>query len=247
MSASTRVSVVATPEDVAAQALGLVLGAERRAIADHGAFRIALAGGTTPRRLYELLAESQLADFGKWHVFFGDERWVGPDHPGSNWRMARETLLERAGIPSAQIHPIDTTAGSPEKAARLYAMTLVRKLAPAPGEMPRLDMVLLGLGADGHTASLFPGADALEAGGEPVIAARAPAPFPWRVTMTPGLINAARAVVFLAAGEDKAEALSRLIDGGEEPRPPAARIHPLTGELRFVVDAAAASRLRRQT
>jgi 6-phosphogluconolactonase len=236
---SRRVTVVPTAEEVASQALGLVLGAERRAIADHGAFRIALAGGNTPRRLYEMIAASELADFRNWHVFFGDERWVPLDDPGSNYRMARETLLDHVPIPKQQIHPVDTRAGSPAKAASLYAMTLARRLGTGPGEPPTLDLVLLGLGADGHTASLFPGMP--EPGpGELVLTACQPSTKQWRVTMTPLLINAARSVVFLVIGPDKAEALRDVVEGQGDSPLPAARICPAAGELRFLVDTEAA-------
>lgn len=222
----------------------LVLERERAAVARSGMFRIALSGGSTPRRLYELLAERKDARFPSWQLFFGDERWVAADHPDSNYRMAREALIDRAGMQGWQVHPVDTAAGSPAKAAALYSITLRRALAPDPGRIPQLDVVLLGMGADGHTASLFPGSSALAAGPHEIaVATWVAAQHAWRVTLTRAVINAARAVIFLVSGSEKAHALAHVLspDAGEVL--PAAAIRP-SGELVFVVDEAAASRLR---
>jgi len=243
MNESTRVQVVSDADEVAVAASRMVLEAARNATARSGMFRIALAGGSTPRRLYALLAQSHDTDFSRWQVFFGDERWVAPDHPDSNYRMAREALLDHVPIPAQQVHPIDTTAGSPERAARLYALTLQRKLAPFHNGLPRFDVVLLGLGADGHTASLFPGSSALEAApGELVVATWVASQRTWRVTLTAAAINAAACVTFLVAGADKSVALARVLDDAgqtQEGPPPAARIRPTDGELVFVADRAA--------
>lgn len=240
--------VVPGPEEVAAAALGVVLQAQREALERSGQFHIALAGGSTPRRLYDLLAASGDADFSNWHVYFGDERWASADHPDNNARMARKALLDRVAIPPSQVHAIDTSTGAPDRAAQLYSLSLRRRLASQPGAMPRLDLALLGLGADGHTASLFPGSSALNAAaGDLVVATWAPAVRAWRVTMTAAVLNAARAVVFLVSGPDKAEALARTLgDGGTTfalAPVPASRIRPPDGALTFVVDEAAAARL----
>jgi len=239
--AAPRVIVVEGPAEVAAAACDLVLQAERDAVARSGAFRIALAGGSTPRRLYKLLAASAEARFADWHVFFGDERWVPADHADSNYRMAREALLDHVPIPKRRIHRIDTGAGNPAKAAPLYAMTVARGVPCDPGGLPRFDLVLLGLGADGHTASLFPGSTALSAlPGEIAVATWAPGPQAWRITLTAAVINTARAVLFVVSGADKAAALGRVLDARQDDAPPAARIAPVDGELTFVVDEAAA-------
>lgn len=239
-----RVIVAAGPEDVAATAAALVLESQTEAIARAGRFFVALAGGTTPRLLYEALAESHTARFDAWNVFFGDERWVPADHADSNARMAREVLLDRVPIPARQVHPIPTDFGGPGEAARLYALQIRRVLAPPPGLPPRLDVVLLGVGADGHTASLFPDSTALAAGpGELVVATWAPGPRQWRVTLTLTAINAARRVVFVVTGEDKAEAVAKALSGATPPPVPAALVRPSNAELLFVLDAAAASRL----
>ncbi len=251
---SAKVLVAEGPGDVASAACRLVLDAERAAIADHGTFSIALAGGSTPRRLYELLATSETATFARWKVFFGDERWVPANDPDSNWRMAREALLDHVPIPGNQIHPIDTGAGTPSKAAMLYSLVIDRTVAHAAGEYPRFDVVLLGLGADGHTASLFPGSSALVAApNEIAVATWAPSQRTWRVTLTAGVLSAAHSILFLVSGAEKAEALSRVLDGGapgpgdaqSHAAPPAALVRPHEdGSLAFVVDRAAAAQLK---
>lgn len=253
MATSRKLVVVESAEKVASSAADIVLAAARDAIAERGMFAIALAGGSTPRRLYRRLASSH-ADFAHWSVYFGDERWVAPADPDSNLRMAREALLDHVPIPPRQVHPIDTTAGSPAKAALLYAMTIRRTLACPPAELPRFDLVLLGLGADGHTASLFPGSTALAAAPHDlVVAAWAPGPRAWRVTLTAAFLSAARAVVFLVSGADKAEALARVMrsdvvaadPGTAAQAPPAASIQLRPdASLTFVVDRDAARLLR---
>jgi 6-phosphogluconolactonase len=237
-----RVVVVFDAQAVAEAACDLVLRAEREALARDGIFRIALSGGSTPRRLYSLLASRGDATFDGWQVFFGDERWVPPDHPDNNYRMARETLLGRVPIRAACVHPIDTTAGSPKNAAFLYSWTLRRKLPAGRSGLPRFDLVLLGLGADGHTASLFPGSTALEAGpSQLAVSTWVASQRTWRVTLTAPVVNAARAVLFLVSGADKADALARVLEpiATAEP-PPAAMIRPTDGTLTYVVDQAAA-------
>lgn len=245
MSGEPQLLVVRDPDHVAIAARALVLRAEREALANCGKFCLALCGGSTPRNLYQLLAASTDFDFANWHVFFGDERWVAADDPQSNLRMARETLLDHVPIPERQIHAVDTTAGSPERAAALYAMTIRRRVASVAGGIPRLDLALLGLGSDGHTASLFPGSSALTAkASEVAVATWAPTPQAWRITMTAGVLSNARNVVFVVCGADKADALANVLEGESDSAPPAVRIRPTDGTLTFVVDEAAASDLR---
>jgi len=247
MSAKPELFVVESADDIATAACARVLESERKAIAESGSFSIALAGGSTPRKLYELLAQSTEATFPRWEVFFGDERWVPASDPASNARMARETLLDRARIPPHQIHPVDTGAGTPEKAAMLYSISVTRYVRPAPGDLPRVDLALLGLGADGHTASLFPGSSALSAGPRDIaVATFAPSQKAWRVTLTAGVLSAARAVLFLVSGADKAEAMSRLLDGDPSGNPPpASLVRPRAdASLAIIADRPATSRLR---
>lgn len=240
-----QVIVVDGPGDVASAARDLVLDCEARALGERGRFTVALAGGSTPRLLYEELASSKSARFDAWNVFFGDERWVAADHPDSNFRMATESLLSRVPIPNRQVHRLRTLFGSPAMSAELYDLEVRRVLAPPPGVQPRFDLVLLGLGADGHTASLFPGSTALRADPRRVcVATFAPAPSAWRLTLTAAAINAARCVVFVVSGQGKAGAVAKALTPADPPTVPAGLIRPDHGELVFVLDRAAASSLR---
>lgn len=202
-------------------------------------FLLALAGGSTPRALYRLLASEyrQKIPWAQVHFFWGDERYVASNHPGSNYRMARETLLDQVPGLAENVHPMPTTLAEPEQAARAYEQVLSGYF---PGVWPRFDLVLLGLGADGHTVSLFPGSPALEERKRWVVAARAPAEPAVRLTLTLPAINHARHVYFFVAGAEKAEALRRAF---EEPpdtaRCPAGAVRPLDGFLVWWVDRGA--------
>jgi 6-phosphogluconolactonase len=205
-------------------------------------FRLALAGGSTPRRLYELLAGSEFREKIPWsqlHFFWGDERMVPHDHPQSNYRMAQEALLKHVPVPRANLHPIPTQA-SPEEAALAYENDLRQHFGRG---LPVLDLILLGLGGDGHTASLFPGAGALEEKQRLAVAHRPGLKGFDRVTLTLPLLNNARRVFFLVAGESKATALQAALAG--DGQLPAQQVAPRKGELIWLVDAAAASRLER--
>lgn len=239
-----RVIVVPGPAEVAATARDLVLQSEKEALEHRGRFQVALAGGSTPRRLYEELASCPLASFADWNVFFGDERWVDPTHPDSNYRMACETLLSQVPVPARQVHRIGAAKGPPAQAAELYALEVRRGLAAGPCEVPRFDLVLLGLGPDGHTASLFPGSTALRAGPKEIcVATWAPAPRAWRVTLTAAVLNAARRALFVVSGADKAAAVASAVSLRRPPEVPAALVRPPRGEAVFVLDEAAASAL----
>lgn len=172
-----------------------------------GACALGLAGGATPRPAYEALAEGPLEDPVPWdrvHVFFGDERAVPPDHPDSNYRMASEALLRRVSVPAGNVHRMEAEAADAQAAADRYARLLPEAL----------DVLVLGVGADGHTASLFPGSPALRERSRRVVPARAPTPPERRLTITPPVIAAARRVIVLAAGDDKAEAVARALAAG---------------------------------
>jgi 6-phosphogluconolactonase len=204
--------------------------------------RLALAGGSTPRCLYELLAGSEFRDKIPWsqvHFFWGDERMVPQDHPQSNYRMAQEALLKHVPVLRSNIHPILTQA-SPEEAAQAYENELRKHFGRG---VPAFDLVLLGLGGDGHTASLFPGAGALEEKQRLAVAHRPGQKGFDRVTLTLPVLNQARRVFFLVAGKDKATALQAAVTGGGQL--PAQQVAPRNGELVWLVDAAAASRLPR--
>lgn len=195
-----------------------------------GPFRMALAGGRTPRRLYQLLAGRALP-WERLELFLGDERCVPWDHPDSNFRMARESLLSGSGLTSAQIHPWDTSL-APEEAAEGYERRLLEAFSPGP---PAFDLVLLGMGDDGHTASLFPGTEALEIEDRLTAAQWVGEGKGWRLTFTFPLLNQARRVLFLVAGAEKAPALRRVLEEGELP---ASRVHG-TEETVFMVDRGA--------
>ncbi len=230
--------------DREALAQGVADWLTRLARAKDGVFAIALSGGTTPRRLYELLAEPSRRDafpFDRVHWFWGDERFVGKDDVRSNYRMAYQALLSRAPIPAANIHPIPTENITPEAAADQYARALASFYGAARLDRarPLFDVVLLGLGRDGHTASLFPETAALGERAHWVAAVRDAAPEP-RVTLTYPALESSRHVAFLVAGEEKRKIFARL-RGGDQALP-AARLRP-AGALHWFADAAAAHRL----
>jgi 6-phosphogluconolactonase len=214
-----------------------------RAIAERGKFTVALSGGHTPRAAYELLAADPLRANLSWSnvfIYFGDERCVPPDDERSNYRMAREAFLDAVPIPSANIARMRGEI-DPGLAANEYASILRAEL----GGMPQLDLVMLGLGEDGHTASLFPGI-AQEVGEHSLVeAAYAQSQAMWRVTITPKLINAARRVVFAVEGVAKARALAAVYEGQRDPKTyPAQLVQPSSGELTWLVDEAATNLLR---
>ncbi len=212
---------------------------------DRGRFSVALSGGHTPQRTYELLAQSPFRDQVAWsqtHVFWGDERCVPPEDPQSNARVARLLLLEQVPIPPHQIHPI-FCARSPKEAAQDYE-DLLRSFF---GEGPtRLDLIFLGLGEDGHTASLFPQRPVLNEGKRWAAETYLPQQDLYRVTLTPPLINQTAVVAFLVAGGTKAPILKEVLEGPRHPhRYPAQLIHPSSGRLQWLVDKEAASQLSR--
>lgn len=219
-----------------------------RAAAERGAFSVALSGGSTPRGLYELLAGdpalSRAIPWEKTHVFFGDERHVAPDQPESNFKMARETLLSKVPVPPAQVHRIAGEWPDAGRAAAAYEEDLISHFRISPGEFPRLDLALLGLGPEGHTASLFPGTAALAETSRLAIATWVDKLHAHRITLTAPVFNAAANVAFLVAGPDKAPILKAVLEGTDLPRTlPAQLIHPTAGRLIFFADAAAAGLL----
>lgn len=211
---------------------------------------VALAGGSTPLQMYRLLAGSPL-DWSAIRIFWSDERLVAPDHADSNVHMAREALLDHVSIPPGNIHAPRTDLLAPPLVARVYESDVRGVVGGVSGGggggrgMPRFDLILLGMGPDAHTASLFPGSPAVRERERLVVAILdAPKPPCERITFTPGLINAARCVVVLVAGAEKAAALKEVFEGPNDPdRYPAQTIAPEDGELIWLVDEAAASRL----
>lgn len=210
------------------------------AIAERGAFRVVLSGGNTPRAAYELLAGNVLREAIPWRdvfIYFGDERCVPPDDERSNYRMACETFLDAVPIPKTNIRRIRGEI-DPGLAANEYASILRADL----GNAPRFDLVLLGLGENGHTASLFPGSLPEVEDGSLVRAVYVPEQEMWRVTITPPVINAADSVVFAVEGASKAPALAAVYEGPVDPEMyPAQIVAPTSGRLTWLVDEAAAS------
>jgi 6-phosphogluconolactonase len=195
--------------------------------------------------LYQILASRTLLGRIRWkniHLFQVDERCVPPDHPDSNYRMIREALLDNADIPVENFHRMRAEQPDLEQAARDYARELARVLQPQDGDRPRLDIVFLGMGPDGHTASLFPGTPALEEQSVWVRPNHVERLGMRRLTMTFPLLNTAAHVIFLVAGADKAEGL-RMVLEGPPGQLPAQRIQPLNGSLSWFVDEAAARKL----
>jgi 6-phosphogluconolactonase len=216
------------------------------AVASRGVFRAALAGGSTPERLYRLLAEDGTVPWERIQVFFGDERHVPPDHADSNFRLAYVAMLSKVPIPPANIYRWRSESADVDAAAQEYERTLREVFGSKDPEVPRFDLVLLGLGADGHTASLFPGSDALDE-------TRRLAAAPWveelgayRLTLTPPVLNAAHHVLFLVSGAAKSGTLKRVLEGERDPRElPAQIVEPSEGQVMWLVDQEAAAALRR--
>jgi 6-phosphogluconolactonase len=241
------ITVAADPPALAEAAAGELLRLGTRAIAARGRFVVALSGGSTPRAMHARLASETLRrklDWSRVEIFWSDERAVGPDDPQSNYRMARETLLDPLRIDAGQVHRMRGEAPDLDAAAREYEDTVLRVAGAGSREaVPAFDLVLLGMGSDGHTASLFPGTAALNATGRLVVANDVPQLSTHRLTFTFDLILAARAVWILVAGVEKAGILQSVRQG-----PLAADRYPVQRLLgappvRWLVDRAAASRL----
>jgi 6-phosphogluconolactonase len=234
-------------EDLSRAAAELFVEQAEQSIADRGRFLVALNGGSTPTRLFQLLATefSEKVNWNKVYVFWGDERCVSPDDPGSSYGQAQEMLLRRVPIPEENVQRVKGERG-PAEASEEYSLTLQRFASP-PLNWPRFDLVYLGMGEDGHTASLFPGSpvDVSEAA-MPVTAHYQDRPAD-RVTLTPVVFNSARMIVFMATGEKKAQTLAQVLSGRYNPDLyPAQRIEPQEGRLIWLVDEDAASRLPRK-
>ena len=235
-----------SPADVAGAAAERFVALAAAAIGARGRFTVALSGGSTPKALYARLAAPAFAsrvDWARVHVFWGDERCVPPDHASSNYRMAREALLEHVPVPAAQVHRL---RGEDDPAAAADAYD--RELRTAfPQGAARFDLALLGMGDNGHTASLFPGLSAVRETARWVVAERVDEVGMWRLTLTPPALNGAAAVVFLVAGRDKAAMLARVLEGPRDvDRLPVQAIAPVDGTVTWLVDDAAASALARE-
>jgi 6-phosphogluconolactonase len=231
-----RLVVVESAEALARRGAETIASAIDLALAERDRCQVALAGGRTPAATYRLLGQEHLP-WERVDVLLGDERWVSADDDASNARLLRSTLMAPGPGQQARLHPVPTGLGSPEEGALAYATTLAQLCAGTP---PVLDLVLLGLGEDGHTASLFPGTAATGVSDRPVTVSEGKGLA--RITLTAPVLSAARKVVFLVSGSDKQQALRRLLDPGEPAeRTPARLVQPAT-EVLVLADTAAAPR-----
>lgn len=237
--------ILPDPEALAQAAAVRFMALAAAAIDARGVAQVALAGGRTPRLLYQCLAVAPLArvlDWSRVELWFTDERAVAPDHPESNYRMVRETLLDGLSPLGPRVRRMQGEGADLPWVAAEYAADLRRALPAGPDGRPVLDLVLLGLGSDGHTASLFPGTAILAEQGD-VGLVYVPRLGSWRLSLTFGVLNAARAVLFLVSGTDKADVIGQVLGGTPVDEPlPAGRIAP-AGRLEWYLDAAAAANL----
>ena len=220
----------------------------REAIQARGLFTAVLSGGSTPRTLYQLLAEDPRfrdgLEWDKTHFFFSDERHVPPDHPENNYRMAYRTLLSKIPAPPWNAHRMATELVDPETVAQYCEQNLREFFLLKEGEAPRFDLILLGMGADGHVASLFPGSPALAETRKLAAAAWVETLATWRITLTLPVLNNAEEVLFLVSGASKAQALQKTLEGSDQPeRLPAMAVRPMRGRRLFFVDEEAAKLL----
>ncbi len=232
-----------TPDTLAKAAAEFVAQQAHKAVQESGRFSIVLSGGSTPGKTYAYLARQPFQKEIEWqhtHVFWGDERCVPADDPRNNARMAYQQLLQYVPVPSDQIHPIASTL-PPLVAARQYEEEIK---AFFKHSRPAFDLVLLGLGENGHTASLFPGTPVLRESTAWVAEVYVAEQNLWRVTLTPPLINQSAVVIYLVQGARKANIVHQVLQGPQKPEElPAQLIHPASGELHWFLDAQAASRI----
>jgi len=247
------VEILPGPTELTRAAADRIVTAAGEAVRATDRFVIALSGGSTPRALFALLATDPYRgsiDWSRVHIFFGDERSVPPDDPASNYRMAREALLDHVPIPSHQVHRIHGEQSPAAAAAAAYERELRATFDTSEGPPRvtpggRFDLVLLGMGDNGHTASLFPGLQAVRERQRWTVAEYVAEVSMWRVTLTPVVIDAAAEVMFLVQGAGKAAMLHRVLEGPRDPdQLPAQIVAPHDGRLVWLVDAAAASELR---
>jgi 6-phosphogluconolactonase len=246
VSRTIEVRRLATPQDLFQAAADEVLHAATEAIEKRGRFTIALSGGSTPKSLYSLIAANAATsvDWQKVFFFWGDERHVGPKDPESNFRMVEESLFSRISVPPGNIFRVPSENPDADAAADAYEKTMRKFFETAPGEFPRFDVILLGMGPDGHTASLFPETAALKEKSRWVVANWVEKLRTHRITLTLPVLNQARLVAFLVSGTDKAAALHEVLEGkapGE--KYPSKLVQPADGKLIWFVDRAASSEL----
>ncbi len=216
------------------------------AVRAHGRFSVALSGGSTPKTLYSLLATKPGIAWDKIYFFWGDERHVPPDQPESNYRMANEALLSKIKEPQQNVFRVHAEEKDAAAAALQYEQAIKDFFHLTPGQLPRFDLIMLGTGPDGHTASLFPGTAALKENQRLVVANWVPKFNTYRITFTYPVLNAAAMVMFLASGADKAAILHEILENSSADLP-SQKVQPVNGKLIWLVDEAAASGLARRS
>ena len=242
----TQVKIVPDSDALAHRAAQEFHRLSEAAVQERGRFSVALSGGNTPRAVYTLLAsEHQQLPWDRIHIFFGDERHVPPDHPDSNFRMASESLLSKVPIPEKNIHRIRAELEA-EAAAKEYEQQLREFFHLADHDWPRFDLIFLGIGEDGHTASLFPGSKALTEASRRVVANWVEKFQAFRITLTFTVLNHAAEVLFMVSGAGKAQILSEVLRPGNR-KYPAQNVQPQNGQLLWLVDQDAGSLLRLAT
>ena len=245
--AAREVRILPNGAAIAARAAQILVDAAKAAAPSNRTFSVALAGGSTPKALYALLAAEPLRSQVPWNnlnLFFGDERHVPPDHNDSNFRMATEALLSKAPIKPEQVHRILAENSDAAQAAAQYEQVLRSEFHLSPGQRPRFDLVLLGMGNEGHTLSLFPGTKALHDNGRLVMHNWVGKLYTDRITMTAPVANNSALVLFMVTGADKAPALKAVLEGPYEPEQlPSQLIAPENGKLLWLIDPAAGAML----
>jgi 6-phosphogluconolactonase len=242
------VAIYSDVDTLSQEAARYVVRVASESITTHGRFTLALAGGSTPKKLYGLLASEPYRDQIDWaltEIFWSDERSVPPDNEESNYHLAQEAILSKVPISAAQIHRMPADAKDREQASLTYIQEIQRVFGT--NGIPSFDLIQLGMGPEGHTASLFPHQASLHEQSRLIMPVTVPKPPPPRLTFTPPLLNAATHVLFLVAGQDKADALQAVLEGEYNPDEyPAQIIRPTQGEVTWMLDSAAASKLHTQ-
>ena len=246
--AKAEILVLKEASAIAARAADALVRIASNAVTQSGTFSVALAGGSTPKTLYNLLVTDPrlrgAVPWDKMSVFFGDERHVGPDHPDSNYKMAWDSMLSKAPLKPEQISRIKGEYADTEKAALEYEQEIRRRFRLNAGEFPRFDLILVGMGNDGHALSLFPGTRALHETERIVTRNWVGKFYTERITLTAPAANHAANVIFMVAGTDKAAALKGVLEGPYEPEQlPSQMLQPVNGKLLWLVDTAAGAML----
>lgn len=240
------IQIHADADQLALACLKRWIALSRETVAQRGAFHVALSGGSTPKRLYQLLAQPEWQaelDWPNTHLYFGDERAVPPDHPDSNFRMVREALLDHISLPAKNINRMHADPTQIEQNATAYAARLRAQLPLDQAGMPVFDLILLGMGPDGHTCSLFPDTPILQERTQPVGSVHVARLDSWRLSLTYPVLNCARQLLFLVAGSDKAAILQQICSSTQESNPvPVQDIQP-QGHVEWLLDQAAAAGL----